>query len=120
MDDVRQAVITAHKLHIKWTVRRGATPVSWYTFPGRFGEIGEQSQTLLIDDGIHVVHFDTDYTLKLRRIDTGQIVWQLRSTPLEELGGFGCTTHEGVIILIFQRTTKSYNTPVLYYGRMEI
>ena len=122
MDNVRQAVITAHKLHIKWTVRQDATPVSSYILPGKgdLYDIDKQSQTLLIDDGIHVVHFDTDYTLKLRRIDTGEVVWQLRSERGEALRGFSCTTYEGDTILMFQRTTKPYNEPASYNGRMEI
>ena len=122
MDDVRQAVITAHKFHIKWTVRRDATPARSYILPGKgtLDDIDKESQTLLIDDGIHVVHLDTDYTLKLRRIDTGEVVWRLPSKRREELRGFSCTTHEGDIILMFQRTTKPYKRRSSYYGRMEI
>ena len=116
MDDVRQAVITVHKLHIKWTIRRDARPVSWCILPGeaRLGDIGKRSQTLLIDDGIHVVHFDREDKLKLRRIDTGEVVWQLPSKHDERLRGLSCTTHEGDIILMFQRTIDSYS------GQMEI
>ena len=116
MDDVRQAVITAHKPHIKWTVRRDATPHSSYILPceASVGDIGKQSQALLIDDGIHVVHFDREDTLKLRRIDTGEVVWQLPSKHVESLRGLSCTTHEGDIILMFQRTIKACS------GQMEI
>ena len=122
VDDVRWAVITAHELHIKWNVRRDVTPVSMYILPGNgtLEDTGKRSQTLLIDDGIHVVHLDTDYTLKLRRIDTGEVVWWLRSKRREKLRGFSSTTHEGDIIIMFQKTTKSYNEPDSDYGRMEI
>ena len=116
MDDVRQAVITAHRLHVKWTVRRDATPARSYILPGKgtLDDIDKESQALLIDDGIHVVHLDADYTLKLRRIDTGEVVWRLPSKRREELRGLSCATHEGDIILMFQRTINSY------CGQMEI
>ena len=122
MDDVRWAVITAHELHIKWNVRRDVTPVSIYILPGNgtLEDTGKRSETRLIDDDIHFIHFDTDYTLNLRRHDNGKVVWQLPSKRREKLRGFSCTIHEGDIIIMFQRTTDPYNEPDSYYGRMEI
>ena len=42
----------------------------------------------------------------------------LDSSLVSELGVFSCTTDEGDIILMFQRITKPYNEPDVYYGRI--
>lgn len=104
--------MTAHKLHIKWTIRRDATSARSHTLAprsaGKHRAFGyRSSRTLLIDDGVHFVHIDMDFTLKLRRIDTGEIVWELHS-KYGELSGLDCTIHGSDIILLFHDRVKGY------------
>lgn len=108
LDDVRQAVITAHKLHLKWSVRQSATPARSYALPPRLTASDEESNdfspwTLLLNDGVHVLHSDIDNGVKLRRLDTGEIVWEFHSKS-RGLGPPGCldyTLYEEDINIIF-------------------
>ena len=112
LDDVRRAVVTAQKLHIKWSVRHDATQTRSYALAPRLAaETGEprarRSRTLLLDDGVHVVHADIDNWLKLRRLDTGEVVWEFHLGP-HALRGLDCTFHEGDIILAFDVPGNGY------------
>ena len=116
--------MTAHKLHIKWTIRRDATSARSYTrAPHSAGKHiafeYRSSRTLLIDDGVHFVHIDIDFMLKLRRIDTGEIVWELHSKD-GELNGLDCTIHESDIILLFHYRVKGYVGPDSTPRRMDV
>lgn len=112
LDDVRQAVVTAHKLYIKWTVRLDATPARSYALAPRlaakegwFGDL--LSWTLVLNDGVHVMHSDIDDRVKLRRVDTGEIVWESHLKS----GALGCLDYgfyEDDVILIFDVPESEY------------
>ena len=110
LDDVRQAVVIAHKLHIKWSVRLDATPARSYALApslaaGGFNDL--LSWTLVLNDGVHVMHSDIDERVKLRRIDTGEIVWESHLKS----GALGCLDYgfyEDDVILIFDVPDSEY------------
>jgi len=112
LDDVRQAVMTAHKLYIKWSVQLDATPARSYVIApclaANDGESGNLlSWTLMLNDGVHVMHSDIYNKVKLRRIDTGEVVWgfHLKSGAL---GRLDYAFYEEDIILIFDLPANKY------------
>ena len=112
MDDVCQAVVTAHKLHIGWSVRLDATlSRSCALAPrlaakdGVFGDL--LSWVLVLNDGVHVIHSDMDNRVQLRRVDTGEIVWESHLKS----GALGCLDYgfyEDDVILIFDVPESKY------------
>jgi hypothetical protein len=79
----------AHKLHVKWSVRLDATPARLYELAPRLSTQdidfeNVSSWTLMLNDGVHVMHSDVDQRVKLRHLDTGEVVWEspLRSQSL--------------------------------------
>jgi len=110
LDGVRQAVMTAHKLHIKWSVRRDATPARSYALAPRLAAGAFKdllSWTLVLNDGVHVMHSDIDDRVKLRRVDTGEVVWESHLKS----GALGCLDYgfyEEDVILIFDVPDNKY------------
>ncbi len=112
LDDVRQAVVIAHKLHIKWSVKLDATPARSYALAPRLAAQGGgfkdlPSWTLVLDDGVHVMHSDIDDRVKLRRVDTGEVVWESHLKS----GALGCLDYgfyEDDVILIFDVPDSKY------------
>lgn len=110
LDDVRQAVVTAHKLHIKWSVRQDATPARCYALEpsvvaGAYNDL--LSWTLVLSDGVHVMNSDIDDRVKLRRVDTGEVVWESHLKS----GALGCLDYgfyEEEVILIFDVPDSKY------------
>lgn len=110
--DVRQAVVIAHKLHIKWSVRLDATPARSYPLaPSLAAEAGGfknlLSWTLVLNDGVHVMHSDIDDRVKLRRVDTGEVVWESHLKS----GALGCLDYgfyKDDVILIFDVPDSKY------------
>ena len=107
IQELREAVIVTHKLHIKWNIKRNANPSRCYRLDPRLespadGESFREllSWTVVLDDGKHVMNSHIDGRVKLRRLDTGEVVWQFRL----EAGALGCldyALYKGDIILIF-------------------
>lgn len=107
LQDLRRTVIVTHKLYIKWDIGRKASPSGSYKlgFRGEFPPREEPfrellSWTVILDDGKHVMNSDVDERVKLRRIDTGDVVWQSHL----EAGALGCldyALYKEDIILIF-------------------
>jgi hypothetical protein len=104
--DIRQAVIRSYKLHLKWTIRHDSTPTRVYTLPSRRTlpvdqeiEGSRSSWTLAIDDGLHVLQYDSDRTVNLRLLTTGEIVWQW-FLDTSWIICLDYTLHQGDIILI--------------------
>ena len=61
----------------------------------------------MLDDGTHVMHSDIDERVKLRRLDTGEIVWESHLNA----GGLGCLDYafyRDDIILIFDVRVHQY------------
>ena len=54
----------------------------------------------MLADGVHVVYSDIDGRFKLRRIDTGEVVWEFHLKS-GSLGGLDYTFYEEDIILMF-------------------
>jgi hypothetical protein len=105
--NVRQAVIRAYKLHLKWTIRHDATPSRIYTIgPGRVFAVENEisaphsSWTLAIDDGLHVLQYYSDMNVKLWLLTTGEVVWQW-FLDTSWIICLDYTLHQGDIILIF-------------------
>ena len=107
IQELREAVIVTYKLHIKWDIKRNATPSRSYRLDARLESPAENeafrelfSWTVMLDDGKHVMNSDVDERVKLRRLDTGEVVWQSHL----KAGALGCldyALYEGDIILIF-------------------
>ena len=107
LQDLREAVVITYKLYIKWDIRRNTNPSRSYKldarleFPAEDTEFRELlSWTVMLDDGKHVMNSDVDERVKLRRLDTGEVVWQSRL----KAGALGCldyALYKGDIILIF-------------------
>lgn len=107
IQELREAVIVTYKLHIKWDIERNANPSRSYKLDARLESpaedayIGELlSWTVVLDDGKHVMNSDVDERVKLRRLDTGEVVWQSHL----KAGALGCldsALYKEDIILIF-------------------
>jgi len=107
IQELREAVIVTYKLHIKWDIKRNANPSRSYKLdahlesPAEDGNFRELlSWTVMLDDGKHVMNSDVDERVKLRRLDTGEVVWQSHL----KAGALGCldyALYKGDIILIF-------------------
>ena len=107
LEELREAVVVTHKLYIKWDIRRNANPSRSYKLNACLASLagGENlrdlhSWTVVLDNGKHVMNFDVDGRVKLRRLDTGQVVWKSHL----KAGAFGCpdyALYKGDIILIF-------------------
>jgi hypothetical protein len=114
--DVRQAVIRSYKLHIKWTIRHDATPSRVYTIGPRRTLATENEtvaiRTLVIDDGLHVLQYDSDMNVKLRLVTTGEVVWQwfVNESAMRCLD---YTLYQGDIIMIFHVVVDEYHNPSL-------
>lgn len=103
--DVRRAVIQSYKLHLKWTIRHDATPTRVYTLaPCRNPTSRERlpspsSWTLAIDDGLHVLQADSDSSVRLRLLTTGEVVWQW-FLQTDRIVCLDYALHQGDILLI--------------------
>jgi hypothetical protein len=107
LHDLRGAVIVTYKLHIKWDIKRRANPSRSYKLDARLESLAPDetfrellSWTVMLDDGKHVMNSDVDEMVKLRRLDTGEVVWQWHL----KAGALGCldyALYKGDIILIF-------------------
>lgn len=107
LQDLREAVVITYKLYIKWDIRRNTNPSRSYKLGAHLESPAEDKEfrellswTVMLDDGKHVMNSDVDERVKLRRLDTGEVVWQSRL----KAGALGCldyALYKGDIILIF-------------------
>jgi len=111
--DLRQAVIDTYKLHIKWTVRHEAAPKRVRTLPTCVNDAETRDSRLrsswvfMLDDGIHVMVSDVDDHIKLRRLDTGQVVWK-SYLDISSICCLDYTLYEGDIIVIYNVYSDEY------------
>ena len=72
----------------------------------------------MIDGGIHVVYFGIDNVLKLRRMDTGEIVWQPEIWTARRSRLHGSRGPEIPFLHSIMSRTSSMNSSGRYNGRM--
>ena len=109
-DELRDAVVVAWKLHVKWTLRRDASITSWFTV-GPGAPLNPQGDlyrellgfTLFMADGKHLmVQVLEEEAIKLYDYTRNVVVWD--SHWLSQLGCLDCTVYEGRLLLIFEVT----------------
>jgi hypothetical protein len=111
--ELRQAVIGTYRLHIKWTIKSEATPErvrilpACVNNPGTGASRSRASWVLMLDDGIHVIIFDLDDHIKLRRLDTGEVVWE-SYLDIASIHSLDYTLFEGDIIIILNVYCDEY------------
>jgi hypothetical protein len=107
-NELRDAVVVAWKLHVKWTLRRDASITRWFTVgPGAplvprhdlYREL--LGFTLFMPDRKHLMaQVQGEEAIKLYDYANNEVVWD--SHWLSQLGCLDCTVYEGRLVLIFE------------------